>query len=151
MKIDKKLLLILGIIALVYLIIIIVYPKETFWVVDGGAKLIFAKSIINNGFRSITLNYPGRVFDPYLVDNPISVRFMRIKEGEIYSVYPLWFPLFSAILFQIFGYFGLYIIPFLSGLGIIYFSYLLSKELVPKLAYLSLLFVGNIHGQLCWL
>jgi hypothetical protein len=119
-----------------------VYPKDTFWVVDGGAKYIYSESIARQNFKDISLIYPGKKFDPFFVDNPISIRFSYIKNDNLMSVYPVAFPFITALLLQVFEYFGLYIIPLISGILTLIFSYLIAKRLFPDMAYLSLPIIG---------
>ncbi len=114
-----KALLFLIVIALIYAMLILIYPQKGFWVIDNGAKLIFARSLIENNFSDVTLSYPGQELDSDFYDVPLSVRFCALRDGELYSVYPIFFPFLSAIFFQQFDYLGLYILPFLSSLLIL--------------------------------
>ncbi|RMH70228.1 MAG: tetratricopeptide repeat protein [Gemmatimonadetes bacterium] len=116
-------------IALIYMVLIVVYPQKGFWVVDNGAKLIYARSLIANDYQHVNLVYPGQALDPEFYNVPLSVRFSALNDGKLYSVYPLFFPLISSFMLQGLGYGGLYIIPCLSAVLLLWLTFLLAKHL----------------------
>jgi hypothetical protein len=113
----RRPLLALTCVATVYVVLaFLVLPREAFFSSDEGLKLIQVQNFVRKGWSDLTLDYPGRGLDPDLRYVPINNPPALIREGRIYAVYPVVFPLLAAPLFRILGYAGLYVVPLVSGL-----------------------------------
>jgi hypothetical protein len=104
--------------ALVFLIM----PQGAFFSSDEGLKFIQLQNVIRKGWGVFTIDYPGRELDPALSYVPINNPPPLIRDGKMFAVYPVFFPLLAAPLYQLFSYTGLYLIPLLSGLLILAIS-----------------------------
>jgi hypothetical protein len=107
----------LAIVAVLYAgLAFFVLPKAAFFSSDEGLKLIQVQNFARKGIADFSLDYPGRGLDPDLSYVPINNPPALIREGEVYAVYPIVFPLLATPLYRILGYAGLYVIPLASGL-----------------------------------
>ena len=113
----KRPLLALALMATVYAsLAFLILPQAAFFSSDEGLKLIQVHNLVRKRWSDFTLDYPGRELDPDLSYVPINNPPVFIREGDIYSVYPVFFPLLVTPLFVLLGYPGLYVIPVASGL-----------------------------------
>jgi hypothetical protein len=113
----KRLLLALAVTATIYAALaFLILPQAAFFSSDSGLKLIQVQNLAAKRWSDFTLDYPGREVDPELRYVPINNPPAFIREGELYAVYPVTFPLLTTPLYRILGYAGLYIIPLTSGL-----------------------------------
>jgi len=113
----RKPVLTLALVATIYAgLAFYVLPKAAFFSSDEGLKLIQVQDFMRRGWTDFTLDYPGRRLDPELHFVPINNPPALIRDGNVYAVYPVFFPLLATPLFSSLGYSGLYVIPVLSGL-----------------------------------
>jgi hypothetical protein len=91
-------------------------PQSAFFSSDEGLKFIQVQNVLRKGLSDFSLDYPGRTLDTELSFVPINNPPPLIREGKIYSVYPVLLPVLTAPLFSVLGYAGLYVIPLLAGL-----------------------------------
>jgi len=113
----KRPLLALALTAAVYAsLAFLILPQAAFFSSDEGLKFIQLQNFVRKGFSGFTLEYPGRGLDPDLSYVPINNPPALIREGQVYAVYPIIFPLLATPLYRILSYAGLYIIPLTSGL-----------------------------------
>jgi|GEM_PF-1127539 len=94
----------------------LVLPQDAFFSSDEGLKFIQVENFTRKGWRDFTIDYPGRELDPELSYVPINNPPPLIREGRIYAVYPVFFPLLTVPLYRLLNYTGLYVIPLISGL-----------------------------------
>lgn len=94
----------------------LVMPQEAFFSSDEGLKFIQVQSFARKGYRDLTLDYPGRELDPNLDYVPINNPPLLIRDGKLFAVYPIFFPMLVTPLYRIFKEAGLYLVPLLSGL-----------------------------------
>ncbi|MGB3903292.1 MAG: hypothetical protein WBB22_00040 [Anaerolineae bacterium] len=106
----------------------LVMPREAFFSSDEGLKLIQLQSFVRRGLGDFTLDYPGRELDPALSYVPINNPPPLIREGRIYAVYPVFFPLLTVPLYRLLDYAGLYVIPLASGLLTLVISYYIARS-----------------------
>ncbi|MHB0858736.1 MAG: hypothetical protein ACYC5M_14360 [Anaerolineae bacterium] len=140
--VDPLLWIGLGLFAL-YLALVSVFPDGIFWSVDEGGKLLYLESVRQTGMASAPLVYPGRALDPNLEFVPLM--YQVIRDGEIYSWWPVGFPLLSLPFYALFGWLGLFLLPAMSGALTAILSGALLRRLRPYtrgLATLGALSVG---------
>ncbi|MHB1295496.1 MAG: hypothetical protein ACYC4R_10935 [Anaerolineae bacterium] len=119
----------LGLLVL-YLALVSLFPQGIFWSVDEGSKLIYMESVRQTGMASAPLVYPGRGLDPNLEFAPLMYKVVR--DGEIYSWWPVGFPLLTLPLYMLVGWGGLFLLPALSGALTAVLSGALLRTLRPK-------------------
>jgi hypothetical protein len=113
----RRPLLALALVAMVYAgLAFFILPQAAFFSSDEGLKLIQVENFARKGITGFSLDYPGRSLDPELSYVPINNPPALIREGKVYAVYPIVFPLLATPLYRILGYSGLYVIPIVSGL-----------------------------------
>ena len=57
-------------------------PRTGFWSGDSGCKFIQLEGILESGYRSYSVSWPGRDLDPELAFLPIREPFGRMIDGE---------------------------------------------------------------------
>ena len=108
-------------------------PKRTFAFGDPGVRLLFIQSLLqSDSFIALDTRYPALEIDPQQLFAP-SVWFVRLGERNL-PHYPLLFCFASAFFYWLFGALGLYVVPFLSGLGIGLWVYWISRRVAPRWA-----------------
>jgi len=139
----------------------LVLPQEGFFSSDEGLKFIQLQNFVRKGWGDFTIDYPGRKLDPDLRYVPINNPPPLIRDGKIFAVYPVFFPLLAAPLYRLFNHAGLYLIPLFSGLLTLVisryiarlsggngFSSILLLGLCSPLLFYSLLFWDHALGTL---
>ena len=147
--------------AIYLLLAFLVLPQGSFFSSDEGLKFIQLQNLIRNGLGDFTIDYPGRALDPDLSYVPINNPPPLIRDGKIFAVYPVFFPLLAAPLYRLFHVAGLYVIPLFSGLLTLVitayiarltggkgFSSILLLGLCTPLLFYSLLFWDHTLGTL---
>jgi len=147
--------------AIYLLLAFLVLPQGSFFSSDEGLKFIQLQNLIRKGLGDFTIDYPGRALDPDLSYVPINNPPPLIRDGKIFAVYPVFFPLLAAPLYRLFHDAGLYLIPLLSGLLTLVvsayiarltggkgFSSILLLGLCTPLLFYSLLFWDHTLGTL---
>ncbi|HEX3010059.1 MAG TPA: hypothetical protein VHO90_20825 [Bacteroidales bacterium] len=118
---------------ILYFGLALIKPSGIFWSLDEGGKWIYLENVLRTGNPSAALIYPGRELDSTLGNVPI---FFSLREGDqIYSWWPIGFPLITLPFYKLMGWGGLYLLPALGGAVIVLLSGLIVKML---------------NGQSCW-
>jgi hypothetical protein len=102
--------------ALYLLLATFVLPQGAFFSSDEGLKFIQLQNLIRKGLGDLSIDYPGQGLDSDLRFVPINNPPPLIRNGKIFAVYPVIFPLLAAPLFRLLNEAGLYVIPVFSGL-----------------------------------
>lgn len=127
----------------VYLGWVALRPPGVFWSLDEGGKLIYLQNVLKTGHPSAPLLYPGRTLDPELRFVPL---YFFVQRGDqLYSWWPVGFPLFTLPTYLAFGWLGLYILPALSGAFCAYFAGAITRRLCSQptwLAWLGAMLTG---------
>lgn len=102
-------------VAAVYLVLLYYLPKETFWISDNGNRFIQTQSIINQQFVKIEILQPNVPpgFSPLQPPH-----FYKVND-KVFSYYPFAFPYLSALLYSLFGSWGLFFIPVGSSIALL--------------------------------
>ena len=101
---------------------------DAFWSEDAGIKYLQALQLMESRGTDAAIAYPGQSLDPHYQFHPLAGSHTRIRDGKVYSVYPLLFPLASALMLRWLGPPGLYVLPLLSSVALILVSYLLARQ-----------------------
>lgn len=89
-------------------------PPQTVWSPDAGAKLIQLQNLHwENGRLNYAILYPGQKLDPDL--KFAFGAFIEANQGALYFRRLPLFPLLTLPFFQMFGFYGLYLLPALGG------------------------------------
>lgn len=96
---------------------ILVPPPDVFFSCDGGSKYILTRALLQHDPAWPFLAYPGRPLDPTGDYFPIR-GFFSVRFGENYfSAFPIYFPLLSAPGYALFGFRGLFLLPWACGVA----------------------------------
>lgn len=118
-----------------YMVLVLVRPQGVFWSLDEGGKLLYIQNVLKSGSATSPLIYPGRALDPDLEYLPL---FFYARQGsEIYSWWPVGFPLLTLPFYRVLGWAGLYILPALAGAAACALSALIAVRLAPPLFMVS--------------
>ena len=106
----------LAAVGLVYLLTLLCFERDGLWTTDNAAKFLQVRALLQSGFASFAIPWPGKSIDPEFVYNPLPNYFSAVREGELYSVFSPVFAMVSAAPYALLGYWGLYLLPFVSAL-----------------------------------
>jgi len=126
-KKDKYLIIITLLSLLIYLLLSYIKPSGIFWSLDEGGKLIYIESVLQRDNPSSQLIYPGQELDPF--HENIALFFYSEIKGDIFSWWPVGFPLLSLPFYLLLGFRGLYVLPALAGAMIVFLSGKITKYL----------------------
>ena len=105
-------------------------PPDVFWSLDEGGKTLYLQNVVRTGSATAPIIYPGRTLDPELTYLPL---FYWAQDGtQIYSWWPIGFPLLTLPFFQWLGWIGLYVIPALAGAACAALSALIARRITPE-------------------
>jgi hypothetical protein len=138
-----------ALIALVYLALLVwgVGPLNAFWSSDQGVKLIQTQSLILTRFQTGALVYPGRAIDTGERFTPLRGQYLT-RDGQTFAMFPQAFPALSALPFFALGYPGLYLAPFLAGVGTVIAIAVLSSGLMRAETRAILLLAAGLGSPL---
>ena len=103
-------------VGLAYLLTLVCFERDGMWTTDNAAKFLQVRALLQSGFASFAIPWPGRSIDPEFVYNPLPFHFSAVRDGELYSVFSPVFAMVSAVPYALLGYWGLYLLPFASAL-----------------------------------
>ncbi len=106
----------LAAVGLVYLLTLFCFERDGLWTTDNAAKFLQVRALLQSGFASFAIPWPGRSIDPEFIYNPMPFHFSSVRDGELYSVFSPVFAMVSAVPYALLGYWGLYLLPFASAL-----------------------------------
>ncbi|HET9494920.1 MAG TPA: hypothetical protein VFR15_11880, partial [Chloroflexia bacterium] len=136
----------IALLALAYLLALVIAPPEALTHHDTGAKYLQVRNLrITPGGLDYSINYPARPLDPGLDFVPFRERYYYVDgQDRIYLQWPIFLALMTRIPWKVMGFWGLYVVPFLAGLGACWATYLLARSVgVPRrLSRLSILLLG---------
>jgi 4-amino-4-deoxy-L-arabinose transferase-like glycosyltransferase len=126
--------------ALLYGVGLAIMPPEGLTHHDTGAKYLQVRNLrLTTRGLDYSINYPARSLDPELRFVPFREKQFYIdysagqERGLIYLQWPIFLGLLTRIPWKVLGFWGLYIVPFLAGVGACWAAYRLALALeVPR-------------------
>jgi hypothetical protein len=136
----------IALLALAYLLALVALPPEALTHHDTGAKYLQVRNLrLTPGGLDYSVNYPARPLDPRLDFVPFRERYYYVDgQDRIYLQWPIFLALMTRIPWKVMGFWGLYVVPFLAGLGACWATYLLARSVgVPRrVAWLAIPLLG---------
>jgi hypothetical protein len=121
-------------------------PPEGLTHHDTGAKYLQVRNLrLTTSGLDWSINYPARSLDPTLQFVPFNPKqYEADSQGRIYLQWPIFLGLLTRISWKIMGFWGLYLVPLLAGLGTLWASYVLALAagLPRRVAWLSIPLLG---------
>ncbi len=108
------------IIAVIYLVTLLFLERRGFWIVDNANKFIQLQAIDRSDLSNYSIPWSGQSTDPDFRYNPIPPPFSVVRNNKLFSVYGPLFAIGSLFFFRIFSFFGLYILPFVSSIMMLF-------------------------------
>src|SRR5688572_18010761 len=133
-------------ITLIYLAALLSMPPDALTHHDTGAKYLQVRNLrlAPNGL-DWSINYPARPYDPEVEFAPFNPKQHIVDDQErIYLQWPIFLSLLTRIPWKVLGFWGLYLVPLLAGLGAAWTAYRLASAVgVPaRVAWLAVPLVG---------
>src|SRR4051794_14389485 len=130
----------------IYLVVLLPSSPQALTHHDEGAKYLQVRNLrITPGGLDWSINYPARRLDPALEFVPFHPKQHYVDgQGRIYLQWPIFLGLLTRIPWKLLGFWGLYVVPLLAGLGTAWVSYLLALRVgIPRrIAWLAIPLVG---------
>ena len=131
---------------LAYLLALVVMPPEALTHHDTGAKYLQVRNLrLTPGGLDYSINYPARPLDPGLDFVPFRERYYYVDgQDRIYLQWPIFLALLTRVPWKLMGFWGLYVVPFLAGLGACWAAFMLARSIgVPRrVAWLAIPLLG---------
>src|SRR5438552_14701003 len=117
-------------VGLVYLAALVLLPPQALTHHDEGAKYLQVRNLRLAPYGlDWSINYPARRLDPQLEFVPFHPKQHYVDgQGRIYLQWPIFLGLLTRVPWKLMGFWGLYVVPLLAGLGTLWASYLLALE-----------------------
>jgi hypothetical protein len=133
-------------VGVLYLAGLVAMPPDAMTHHDTGAKYLQVRNLrITTSGLDYSINYPARPLDPDLQYVPFREKQYYIDGQErIYLQWPIFLGLLTRIPWKLMGFWGLYVVPLLAGVGACWATYLLALAAgVPRrVAWLAVPLVG---------
>jgi hypothetical protein len=132
---HRPALLSLLLLSLLYLGALVALPPDALTHHDTGAKYLQVRNLRLEPLGiDWSINYPARPLDPEVRFAPFNPKQHTVDDaGRIYLQWPIFLGLLTRIPWKVMGFWGLYLIPFLAGLGTAWLAYRLALGAgVPK-------------------
>lgn len=132
-------------IGLIYLGVLAAMPPQGLTQHDTGAKYLQVRNLrITSSGLDWSINYPARQLDPQLQFVPFSPKQYYADQGKIYLQWPIFLGLLTRVPWKLMGFWGLYVVPLLAGLGTMLAAYLLALAigLARRVAWLAIPLTG---------
>ncbi len=127
---------------------------RAFWSPDSGLRFLQVEALLQQGYRRVSIPYPGARYDPQGRHLPFSNWFLVRRGGELYIVYPPYFPALASLPYQVLGFPGLLVLPLAGVIAVLGMTaYLLntSEPPWPALAVFAALSTPlAVYGLLFW-
>ena len=109
----------IALVGLLYLLTLVSFERDGLWTSDNAAKFLQVQALLKSDFASFAIPWPGRSLDPDFVYNPMPFHFSSVRDGQLYSVFSPVFAFMSSFPYAVLGYWGLYLLPYVSALLIL--------------------------------
>ena len=132
-------------IMVLYVTALVAMPPEGLTHHDTGAKYLQVRNLrLSISGLDWSINYPARALDPEMEFVPFNAKQHTIEEGRIHLQWPIFLGLLTRVPWKVMGFWGLYVVPLLSGMGVAWASYLLAMAVgVPRrVAWVAVPLVG---------
>lgn len=120
-------------------------PPEGLTHHDTGAKYLQVRNLrLSPSGLDWSINYPARALDPEMEFVPFNTRQHTVDQGRIHLQWPIFLGLLTRAPWKVMGFWGLYVVPLLSGVGVMWAAYLLAMAVgVPRrVAWIAVPLVG---------
>ncbi len=132
---TRKLVLTLLVVAVIYSVLaFFVLPSNSFFAGDEGVKFLQTKSLAEKGWKDPFIDYLGESLDVEGKFYPFNPPYVFIRQGKMYSTWPLFYPAVNSIFYSCFGMRGLYVVPVFSSLVTLVLVAHMSRMLTAKLS-----------------
>ncbi len=120
-------------VGVIYIVCLILLPHDgaQFWSPDEGGKFIQLQNLRLDPGLDTSVRYPGLLLDPDYHFAPFPSPESFTHGGKLYLQWPPFLPLLTWLPYKLLGGGGLYLLPFLAGLGTLWLAYLLCRLLLP--------------------
>jgi hypothetical protein len=98
----------------------------TFFSGDTGLRYYQVRELIDNGWRTVAVDYPARFLDPHLEHVPFYYAYVVVDDQLFLSISP-YFPLLASFLTTLLGTVGLAVLPVLGTVATAAATYRLAK------------------------
>ncbi|HVF99228.1 MAG TPA: hypothetical protein VND68_05275, partial [Chloroflexia bacterium] len=142
---HRPALLSLILLAVLYLAALVSMPPEGLTQHDAGAKYLQVRNLrLAPPGLDWSINYPARPLDPELQFVPFRDRQHYIDGERIYLQWPIFLGLLTRVPWKVLGFWGLYVVPLLAGLGALWAAYSLALKagVRPRLAWAAIPLLG---------
>jgi hypothetical protein len=133
---------------LIYSVLFIALPKNVFWSPDEGFRLMMARSLTTAVSSKYPLVYPGSTIDSEFRFFPNFYKPLLLPpsasqpNATVQYPWPNGFPWLTGLLYRALGAPGLYLIPWLSGLLVLWFCWRIARRVDPQGAFWVVPMVG---------
>jgi len=114
-------------VTLFFAALVLVLPKDSFWITDGGNRFIQLQSLLRTG--QFDIEYPAKSIDPDKTFFPRGGHHFQQHDDAIHSFYPIYFSLIVSPFYRVLGGVGLYVLPLLGTLLTLIMSCKILNEL----------------------
>ncbi len=139
--------IVISFIGLVYAILIIINPYKNIHYGDIGLMYVQVQDIIDSGYSKFSLSYKGESIDPEYKLFPYKKPFVGEVNQKHYFVFPPYFLLMNAILFQLLGNDGLFVLNFLAFLLTLFLIYKLGSQFELDNFFINFSIVLYVFGM----
>ncbi|MDR7416583.1 MAG: hypothetical protein QN193_10465 [Armatimonadota bacterium] len=123
---------------------------RAFWSPDSGLRFVQVEALVRQGYRRVSIPYPGAPFDPGARYLPFSGWFLVRREGELHILYPPYFPALASLPYQVVGFPGLLLLPLAGVVAVLGTTASLLKTWTPLAVPAILSTPLSIYGLLFW-
>jgi hypothetical protein len=133
----------------VFLLATRVGPLDGVWSIDQGVRIEQIQSLLLTRFRSLATVYPGQPIDPKLQFTPLLGQYL-FQNGRSYSMFSTAWAALSSLPYRLFSYPGLYVIPVVATLLLLFCAGRLTRPLLSPGARAVLILSLGLTTPLCF-
>ncbi|MDR7563721.1 MAG: hypothetical protein QN134_09270 [Armatimonadota bacterium] len=127
---------------------------RAFWSPDSGLRFLQVEALVRQGYRRVSIPYPGARFDPGARYLPFGDWFLVRRGGQLCVVYPPYFPALASLPYRALGFAGLLVLPLAGAVAVLRIIAHLQKASEPPWPALAVLAVLStplaVYGLLFW-
>lgn len=95
----------------IYVLTLCVLERRGFWCIDNANKFLQVQAITKSNYSDYSIPWSGRTIDPDFEYKPLIGPFSQVKDQKLFSPFSIVFATVSSLLFRLFGFSGLYVLP----------------------------------------